>query len=221
MRVSHLMIGLLLLAIAARAEFATAQAPAAPSAKESAEKKKEPAPVPVAVEEGKAALTPKNTTIQFVGSHAGAEPNPRTGYFSKFKGELAVDEATKAPTAAQVEIETKSLITPIGRLTGHLHSPDFFDVEQFPKATFKATKFEATDAAAGKYKITGDLTIRDAKKPVTFPAVVTVSDKGVVLTSKFNLKRSDFGITFGPDRIVEEVAMTITVGKPTPKVEVE
>ena len=42
-----------------------------------------------------------------------------------------------------------------------------------------------------------------------------------VLTSKFKLKRSEFGMNFGPDRIVDEVAMTITVGKPTPKVEVE
>ncbi len=219
MRVSHLMIGILALVLAGQADFAAAQATAESDAKTAA--KKEPAPVPVAVEKGKAALTPKNTTIQFVGTHAGAEPNPRTGYFTRFKGELAIDEATKTPTATSVEIETGSLITPIGRLTGHLQSPDFFAVRQFPKATFKSTKIEATDAAAGKYKITGDLTIRDAKKPVTFPAEMKVTDAGAVLTSKFKLKRSDFGLTFGPDQIVEDVAMTVTVGKPTPKVEVE
>lgn len=215
MRVSHLMIGILSLILVARAELAGAQAVTKKT------EKKEPAPVPVAVEKGKAALTPKNTTIQFVGTHAGAEPNPRTGFFTKFKGELAVDEATKAPVATSVEIETGSLITPIGRLTGHLHSPDFFAVKEFPKATFKSTKVEAVDAAAGKYKITGDLTIRDVKKPVAFPAELKVTDSGAVLTSKFKLKRSDFGLTFGPDRIVEDVAMTVTVGKPTPKVEVE
>jgi hypothetical protein len=42
-----------------------------------------------------------------------------------------------------------------------------------------------------------------------------------VLASQFKLKRSEFGITFGPDRIEEEVTMTFTVGKPTPKVDVE
>jgi hypothetical protein len=44
--------------------------------------KKEAAPKPVAVEDGKAVLSPKNTTIQFVGMHAGDEPNPRTGVVS-------------------------------------------------------------------------------------------------------------------------------------------
>jgi polyisoprenoid-binding protein YceI len=69
--------------------------------------------------------------------------------------------------------------------------------------------------------LTGDLTIRDVKKSLTFPADVQVSDQGAVLASKFKIKRSDFGITFGPDRIVEDVTMSVTIGKPTPKVEVE
>jgi polyisoprenoid-binding protein YceI len=220
MKVSHLVIGLLSLVLFARAELAIAQATAETTAKAGAEKREAPSE-PVTVQNGKAALTPKNTTIQFVGLHTGDEPKPRTGYFSKFKGEFAIDKRTNIPTAANVDIETKSLITPIGRLTSHLQSPDFFDVEQFPKASFKLTKFEATDAPAGKYKVTGDLTIRDVKKPISFPAVVKVTDKGAVLASQFKLKRSEFGITFGPDRIEEEVTMTITVGKPTPKVDVE
>jgi hypothetical protein len=45
-----------------------------------------------------------------------------------------------------------------------------------------------------------------------------VNDKGLVLTSKFEIKRSEYGITFGPDRVVEEVAMTVTIGRPTPRV---
>ena len=52
-------------------------------------------PRPVAIANGKVALTPQNTTIQFVGTHTGDEPNPRTGYFTKFTGELAIDEASK------------------------------------------------------------------------------------------------------------------------------
>jgi polyisoprenoid-binding protein YceI len=187
MRPSHLLILTLGLSLVGAAENATAQATAAP-ALPTAQDNKEPAPVPVPVKEGKVALTPKNTTIQFVGLHTGPEPNPRTGYFTKFTGGLAIDPATSAPQAALLEIETPSLVTPgrgLERLTGHLRSPDFFDVEQFPKATFKTTKVEPIDAAAGKYKITGDLTIRDVKKSITFPAEVKVSDAGAVLASKF------------------------------------
>jgi polyisoprenoid-binding protein YceI len=163
-------------------------------------------------------LNAKTTTIQFVGTHVGDRPDPRTGYFTKFAGELAVDESDKAPESVTLEIETASLVTPIGRLTGHLQSPDFFDVRQFPKATFESTKIEAVNAARGEYKITGDLTIRDVTKPITLPARVTLNDNGLVLRSRFEIKRSEYGITFGPDRVVEEVAMTVTVGRPTPKI---
>ena len=185
------------------------------------EQKKEPAPKPVAIEDGEAELTPKNTTIQFVGTHVGPRPDPRTGYFTKFTGALVVDAATKAPSAATVEIETGSLITPIARLTGHLQSPDFFEVRRYPKATFQSKTIEAVDADRGTYKITGDLTIREEKKTISFPAKVRIDDAGVLLASQFKIKRSDFGMTFGPDRVVDDVEMTVTVGKPTPKVKAE
>jgi polyisoprenoid-binding protein YceI len=183
-----------------------------------ARQRREPPPVPVAIDDGKVALTPKNTTVQFVGTHVGSEPNPRTGYFAKFTGELTIDEGTKSLQGATLDIETGSLITPIGRLTRHLQSADFFDVREYPEARFESKKIQLTDAARGEYKVTGDLTIRDITKPISFPATVTISEPGAVLTSKFKLKRSEFGITFGPDRVVDEVAMTVTVGKATPKV---
>src|SRR5688572_5011876 len=174
---------------------------AAQSAPQSARQKKEPAPVPVAIEDGKATLTPKNTTFQFIGTHVGPKPDPRVGYFTKFTGELEADDVTKAPAAVEIEFDTGSLVTPIAKLTGHLQSPDFFDVRQYPKASFKSTKIEAVDRARGKYKITGDLTIRDIKKPISFLATAKANDAGIVLASKFKIKRSEFGMTFGPDRV--------------------
>ena len=32
------------------------------------------------------------------------------------------------------------------------------------------------------------------------------------------IKRSEFGMTFGPDRVVDEVSLAVTVGRPTPKI---
>src|SRR5688572_23086791 len=91
-------------------QTASAQAVQRPPA--AAQQKKEPAPVPVPIEDGNVALTPKNTTVQFVGEHTGPDPRPRTGYFTKFAGTLAIDEGTKALRGATLEIEISSLITP-------------------------------------------------------------------------------------------------------------
>ena len=175
-------------------------------------------PRPVAIADGKVALTPQNTTIQFVGTHTGDEPNPRTGYFTKFTGELAIDEASKTLSAATLDIDTASLVTEIDRLTRHLHSADFFDVREYPQATFALKKVEADAAAQGRYKLTGDLTMREVTKPISFPATLRVSDAGATLTSRFKIKRSEFGMTFGPDRVDDEVSLSVTVGRPTPKV---
>src|SRR5258708_18571070 len=46
----------------------------------------------------------------------------------------------------------------------HLKRPDFFDVAKYPAITFKSKKVE--QAAPGKIKITGDLTIHGVTKEV-------------------------------------------------------
>ena len=49
-----------------------------------------------------------------------------------------------------------------------MRSPDFFNVEEFPTATFKSTRIEQTGENQGK--IYGDLTIRDTTKEVVIDA---------------------------------------------------
>jgi polyisoprenoid-binding protein YceI len=57
----------------------------------------------------------------------------------------------------------------------HLKSDDFFNAEKFPEIKFTSTSFEKV--GEGKYKITGDLTIRDVTKKVVFDAVYNGSIK--------------------------------------------
>ena len=48
----------------------------------------------------------------------------------------------------------------------HLKSGDFFDADNFPKLTFKASSFTKD---GDDYEITGDLSIKEVTKPVKFP----------------------------------------------------
>ena len=48
----------------------------------------------------------------------------------------------------------------------HLKSGDFFDADNFPKLTFKASSFTKD---GHDYEITGDLSIKEVTKPVKFP----------------------------------------------------
>ena len=53
------------------------------------------------------------------------------------------------------------------KLEGHLKSGDFFEVEEFPTASYEITK--VTENTAGDYNtlLEGNLTIKGITKPVT------------------------------------------------------
>lgn len=94
------------------------------------------------------------------------------GEFSTFSGTVNFNEENPALSSVEVEIEPASLSTRDSQRDGHLKSPDFFDVENHPIATFKSTRAEATGTSKGK--LYGDLTI----KGITHPVVLDVEYNG-------------------------------------------
>jgi polyisoprenoid-binding protein YceI len=156
-------------------------------------------------------LTPENTRIQFVGTHVGDRPDPRTGGFEKFKGTMETEPGSGALKSVAVEIDTRSLWTEIPRLTNHLKSADFFEVRQFPTATFKSTSVKQKEG--GKCEITGKLTLHGVTKEIKFPATLKAGANGPVLRSEFTIDRTAFDMNFGPDRVEKEVSLTVTVGE--------
>jgi polyisoprenoid-binding protein YceI len=90
------------------------------------------------------------------------------GFFDKFTMDVDFDEETPANSSVVVTIDTSSANTRDEQRDAHLRAPDFFDVENFPTATFKSTRVEVTGDNEGK--IYGDLTIRDVTKEVVVDA---------------------------------------------------
>ncbi len=87
------------------------------------------------------------------------------GSFENVTGVVEFDEQNPVQSALDVQIDAASINTRDPKRDGHLKSPDFLDVENFPHLTFKGTKMEVLNAERGR--ITGDLTIRDVTRPVT------------------------------------------------------
>ncbi len=79
-----------------------------------------------------------------------------------------------------------------GKLVGHLSSPDFFGVKKYPTANFKITKV-ASRGTTGDYKITGDLTIKEVTKSISFKAKV---DKASA-TGEVQIDRTHFNVKYG------------------------
>jgi polyisoprenoid-binding protein YceI len=101
-----------------------------------------------------------------------------------------------------------------GKLEGHLKSPDFFDVENHPEATFEITDVK-DGATAGAVVISGNLTIRGVSKNITFDAQVEeASDTAVKATADFNIAREDWGVSYkgqADDLISKEINLKVTL----------
>jgi polyisoprenoid-binding protein YceI len=170
---------------------------------------------PVKIEGGTATIGPDNSQIIFIGTHkAPKAPDPRTGGFEKFNGKIVVDEASKTLKSAVVDIDATSVWTEFQKLTDHLKSADFFDSNEFPTAKFESSQIEPGDAP-DQVRVRGNLTLHGVTKEITIPATVKVDNGGIVLMSQFDVNRSDFKISYGPNDVDDKVAIKIVVGEKT------
>ena len=87
-----------------------------------------------------------------------------TGQFGSFDGSVTASSEDFSDSDIEFSIDVASVDTDNDRRDGHLRSDDFFNAEKFPTITFKGKSLEKVDG--NKYKLTGDLTIRDVTKEV-------------------------------------------------------
>lgn len=165
-------------------------------------------------------IDPAHTNVEFTVRHMMIS-NVK-GQFEKTSGTITIDGTD--PTTAKIDatIDASSLNTRVAKRDAHLKSPDFFDVAKYPTITFKSTKVETE--GSGKYKVTGDLTLHGATKPV----VLEVESSGAPIKDPMGstragaaatatISRKDFGLTWnkpmetGGVLIGDDVAISIDV----------
>jgi len=172
-------------------------APAPPPA----EKLEEPA--------GKATMLKANaesSSISFVGAKVTGD---HTGTFGKIDGTGKLEGGELTATTWTVDLS--SVETDAEKLTGHLKTADFFDVEQFPTATFESSSIAKTDDG---HEVKGTLDLHGQKNEITFPATIAVIDNGASLKAEFTIKRFDWGIEYpgkADDLIKDEVLLKVDV----------
>lgn len=87
------------------------------------------------------------------------------------------------------------------KLNGHLKNGDFFDVATYPSAGFEITNVKEE---AGKSIIAGNLTIKDVKKNIEFPATVSVANGVATITSdEFTIDRTEFNIKYNSGKFAD------------------
>ncbi len=182
---------------------ALALAPACFFGLAAAQQSKAPAPTAAKQAETTAAPATRTFTIDDVHSatffrvhHQGA--GQFWGRISGVTGTMAFD-AAKAPTAFNVTVATASVDTSNAKLDGHLKSPDFFNVAEFPTMTFVSTGVKP--AATGFFEVTGDFTLHGVTKSITAMIEVTgVTGSKSGAEAVFSINRSEYGMGYGVEQ---------------------
>lgn len=124
---------------------------------------------------------------KIVGGHVGTI-NLQSGQIAIEKNKIVGGEFT---------IDMPSMIcTDAAKLTNHLKNEDFFDVNKYPTAKFVITK---VDNSKANPELTGNLTIKDKTKSISFPITVNnISENGIEAeANNVKVNRLDFDIRYG------------------------
>jgi len=164
--------------------------------------------------------------IGFIGYGVGKE---HPGYFKISSGNVTVNGGkieggnfvidTKSLSLSQQETMFQT------KLKGHLLSGDFFDAGKFPTAKFEITSVEPfiaseTDSSVisgANFKVSGNLTLKEVTKNVSFPAKINVNGNAISAVANFNINRNVWSMKYGNDKslknafISEKVNITFDI----------
>lgn len=141
-------------------------------------------------------IDPGHAQVGFLGRHL--KFTKVRGRFADVEGTIVVGDDPN-DTSIEVTIATASVDSGNSQRDDHLRSPDLFDVERFPTATFLG---KAKNWRGSTGQLAGALTIKGTTKPVTFEVeyhgFVTDPWGGsrIVFSASAPINREDFGVTW-------------------------
>lgn len=163
-----------------------------------------------------------HTLIRWRVDHLGV--TPYFGLFGQSTGSLTLDPKNPAAARVEVTIPVAKVLTASAGLSAHLlrapakagDKPDFFGPSP-ADARFVSTSV-VPDMAAGKARITGNLTLNGVTKPVTLDASFYGAAKMppamgggemIGFEARTTIKRSDFGVMGAIPMVSDDVDLEI------------
>ncbi|WP_270483370.1 YceI family protein [Gordonia sp. w5E2] len=145
------------------------------------------------IEAGVWNIDPTHSTVGFVVKHLMV--SKVRGKFESFSGTITVAE--DGTPSVQAEIDVTTITTGNPQRDGHIKSADFFDADQFPKATFVSTSVRPD---GDNFVLTGDFTLHGVTKSVDLALEFNGSNAGMGqgavagFEATTVINRKDFGI---------------------------
>ena len=155
-----------------------------------------------------------HSSLVFQIKHAGV-----TNFYGRFNGitgefTIADESIEKSHFEAAIDLETVD--TGNGNRDNHLKGPDFFNVRQFPEATFESTNIRRL--SGDRYEVTGDFSLHGVTREITgemeYHGTGRFRNNDIAaFEARLSINRSDFGITQYLDNgtLGDQVVITVAV----------
>jgi polyisoprenoid-binding protein YceI len=157
-------------------------------------------------------LLPEQSFVQFEVMHFGTSTS--RGRFGPLQGEVTLDR-DKRQGEVSLRINTAAVDTGLRIFNARLREPDLLDSAQFPEAYFVARNFSFDgDRVAA---VRGEFTLRGISQGLTLKALRfgcrSDDQPGEICGGDFEgeVKRSDFGATFGLPLVGDRVRLVVQV----------
>ncbi len=141
-------------------------------------------------------LDPAESTVIFKYSYEGT---PYQGEFKNVQASFDIDISNPGSCNFSVTIPIADIAVDGAEVKDYLMDIEMFDDDQFPTASFQATKCSLQSVNA--FTAEGSLTIRNQTHPIAFPFTLDIEmydgQPRLHLTSEVTVKRLDFGVGQG------------------------
>lgn len=134
-------------------------------------------------------LVPAQSEVQFTARQMGV---PLEGHFKKFDAQVSFDPAKLATSKIVFTVDTGSATMGSRETDAELPKATWFNVPQFPQATFQSSAIKAL--GAGKFEVTGKLSIKGMARDVVVPVTLVQNGAATMATGALPLKRLAFKI---------------------------
>jgi polyisoprenoid-binding protein YceI len=142
-------------------------------------------------------LDPKHSTAEFAVRHMMVATVK--GHLSGIEGMITFDEGDPTVSSVEADLDVATIDTRDPQRDAHLRSADFFDVEHFPKLTFRSTRIEPS---GDRYRIVGELTMHGVTREVVLDTALEGRQRDpwgserAGFSAQTVLDRRDFGLTW-------------------------
>ena len=154
-------------------------------------------------------LDPVHSRAEFAVKHSG---------IATFRGHFTQVDATLDEGVLTGSVDVASVDTAVDQLKGHLLSPDFFDAEQHPQITFRASDLTVdgeTLTVRGELTMKGVTQELEATGSIAGPTTYLDGNERIAIALQTVVNRHEFGVSWnaplpgGGNAVGDDVTLTV------------